>query len=473
MKSQIDDTTLRLKKKEMVTNPCDVISIDNLSSHERKVTCSVEEHFIYFKQINRMLNLTLHETVKDRFKITDSVWRNLNIITLKFTLFYNDHLDYILEDEGYDLNGIIYMECSAWINSFPALFSGVKHTFLICSKKELSSYVKRCISYKPEPILDSLEKKGTKRKHMERGFIHGWERGMEWDVKSCPEGSYGEIFFNKEMCVACKKMKNETSAIDINAYKEVIILNHLLQFPHENVLSLLRYGCMNDGDRIIPYVLVPMYDMDLNNFCKHVKREKIAKKKVGLNMGLMLTRGLVHLHKIGVAHRDLKPGNILVKSDTYGKWELVIADYGSSTFYGNNLNFCYNVTTVWFAPFECLTNWGKNVVKVEMDEMKIDSWSLGCILAGNLSDGRNIFNGKNENQTVKLQKNTIGYDSKTGILNLLPDTKQWPGKIVGEGIEGTSPFFKSSVDRLLVMDPFKRAKPEEILPLLEEEMLLS
>jgi serine/threonine protein kinase len=393
----------------------------------------------------------------------------MNTIALKCTLFYNDHLDDILNEECSDLKTMTPMECSAWINSFPSLLSSIDPIFLICSQHDLKKHVKRCVEYQPEKRVQHL-RKGTKRKTIEDGCILGWEKGMEWGVKSPPKGSYGEIFFNKEMRVACKKMKHESTDFDINSYKEVLILNHILRNPHENVLTLLKYGCMKDGSEIIPYVLVPMYDMDLNKFCKLVDKGTL-RKDIGVRMGLMLTRGLVHLHKIGVAHRDLKPGNVLVQCDESGRWSLAIADYGSATFYGNRFNFCYNVTTIWFAPFECLVSWKKEVSKIEFDEIKIDSWSLGCILAGNLSDGSNIFNGYNDRQTVKLQKRKIGYPSRSGILSLLPSTHQWPESIVGEGIKTVSPFFQSSVSKLLVMDPMKRAKPSEILPLLEKEAI--
>ena len=467
-KYEPDKLTMILKKKGMTSSPCDVIMMDTDQPSHIKVTYCLEEHFESFKHVTDLLNLTLHEKAKGTCELETSRIQAVNTVALKCTLFYNDHLDDILNEECSHLKTMTPMECSAWINSFPSLLSSTDTIFLICSRDDLKKHVKRCVEYQPEIIVQDV-KKGKKRKTEEDGCILGWEKGMEWRVKSPPKGSYGEIFFNKEMRVACKKMKHDSEEFDINSYKEVLILNHILRNPHENVLTLLKYGCMKDGSEIIPYVIVPMYDMDLNKFCKIADWETLRKDDVGLDMGLMLTRGLTHLHKIGVAHRDLKPGNVLVKCNESGRWSLAIADYGSSTFHGNKFNFCYNVTTIWFAPFECLVSWKKEASKIEFDEIKIDSWSLGCILAGNLSDGSNIFNGESERQIVKLQKRKIGYPSRSGILSFLPNTQQWPESKVGEGIKTVSPFFVSSVTKLLVMDPSKRAKPSDILLLLEKE----
>ena len=51
-----------------------------------------------------------------------------------------------------------------------------------------------------------------------------------------------------------------------------------------------------------------------------------------------LMEGICHLHKNKIAHRDLKPNNILYKQDESGKITIKICDFGRSKFTRNGMS---------------------------------------------------------------------------------------------------------------------------------------
>ncbi len=75
----------------------------------------------------------------------------------------------------------------------------------------------------------------------------------------------------------------------------------------------------------------------------------------GLDMPLVksylyqLLRGVDHIHKNKVLHRDLKPQNLLITKDDIVK----IADFGLARGYGIPVkNYTHEVVTLWYRPPE-------------------------------------------------------------------------------------------------------------------------
>ncbi|KAL6853613.1 hypothetical protein ACP4OV_019642 [Aristida adscensionis] len=78
---------------------------------------------------------------------------------------------------------------------------------------------------------------------------------------------------------------------------------------------------------------------------------------------------LVYLHSLRIIHCDLKPENILIKS--YSRCEIKVIDLGSSCFLTDNL-CVYVQSRSYRAP---------EVILGLPYDLRIDIWSLGCILA--------------------------------------------------------------------------------------------
>ncbi|KAK4382547.1 Phosphoenolpyruvate carboxylase kinase [Sesamum angolense] len=97
------------------------------------------------------------------------------------------------------------------------------------------------------------------------------------------------------------------------------------------------------------------------------------------NFGMLpLMEAIAHCHRLGVAHRDIKPDNILF--DSYN--ELKLADFGSAECFGNGRLMSGIVGTPYYVAPEVVTGMDYNE--------KVDVWSAGVILA-NLRFPRSLF----------------------------------------------------------------------------------
>lgn len=114
------------------------------------------------------------------------------------------------------------------------------------------------------------------------------------------------------------------------------------------------------------------------------------------------------MHSIGIFHRDLKPGNILVSKDC----QIRITDFGLARFIDESEEESNNLTeyvvTRWYRCPELLLSpnlpYGAGV----------DMWSIGCILA-ELYRRRPLFPGKSHPSQVQLVFEVLGYSPSQNL----------------------------------------------------------
>jgi cyclin-dependent kinase-like len=97
---------------------------------------------------------------------------------------------------------------------------------------------------------------------------------------------------------------------------------------------------------------------------------------------------LKHMHSRKIVHRDIKPENLMVTQN--GTLKLV--DMGSARAVSQSQMTEY-ICTRWYRAPELLVN-------AHYSEA-IDIWAVGCIFV-ELLTGRPLFNGKNEQDTLRL-----------------------------------------------------------------------
>jgi serine/threonine protein kinase len=104
------------------------------------------------------------------------------------------------------------------------------------------------------------------------------------------------------------------------------------------------------------------------NLAGFIKKNGPLDKEQALRLLSQVTQGLEQLHRIGVQHRDLKPTNILVRSQA--PLDLVLADFGLAAISDSTALTQPYGTLLYSAP-ETLTG---------MYSRASDFWSLGIVL---------------------------------------------------------------------------------------------
>jgi len=169
-------------------------------------------------------------------------------------------------------------------------------------------------------------------------------------------------------------------------------------------------------------------------------------------------RALAHLHAGGVAHRDIKPQNLLVDA---GRGHLLkLCDFGSAAYLGQGqpLLVAYICSRYYRAPELIFgaTNYTSSV----------DLWSIGCVLA-EMFRGRPLFPGENGvDQLIEIVK-VLGAPSKSQIMSMNPQYRRFSFPSIAPRGFGTvlrknvGPDITALLSSFLEYDPAARVRPLE------------
>lgn len=230
-------------------------------------------------------------------------------------------------------------------------------------------------------------------------------------ISKLGEGTFGVVYkaknnFTNEI-VALKKIRKQQDeeGIPSSALREIALLKEL---SHVNIVKLIEV--INTIKKLtLVFEYVPR---DLKKIIDDTNDGRGLNKLTVKSYLYQLVRGVHHIHKHKILHRDLKPGNLLVTDNGIVK----IADFGLARGCGIPVtNYSNEVVTLWYRPPDVLLG-SKDYM------MTIDMWSIGCIFA-EMVTGKALFTGLNDSDQVKKIFKIIGTPSNEDF----PDMKKLSG----------------------------------------------
>ncbi|XP_074775134.1 serine/threonine-protein kinase/endoribonuclease IRE2 isoform X3 [Athene noctua] len=165
--------------------------------------------------------------------------------------------------------------------------------------------------------------------------------------------------------------------------REVQLLRESDEHPH-----VVRYFC-TEKDKQFHYIAIELCSATLQEYVENPDFDRGSLAPVSVLRQTM--SGLAHLHSLSIAHRDLKPCNILISvPNRHGKIRAVISDFGlCKKLQGGRQSFSLRSgipgTEGWIAP-EVLQEAPK-----ENPTCAVDIFSAGCIFYYVVSGGQHPF----------------------------------------------------------------------------------
>ena len=212
------------------------------------------------------------------------------------------------------------------------------------------------------------------------------------------------------------------------------------------------YEFINDNQNKLNYLVMEKLDINLLLWRKKYVKENVDNlsdcflKKIKIIIKQIL-QGTDFLHSKNLIHGDLKPENIVFRSDSFENIKIVDLGNCMNTYEINNYK---NLQTRYYRAPECILDIFKG--------KEIDIWSIGCIIC-ELINNKILFCGtKDEMQLFSIleyiEKPHPNYFAKSRLKHLYFDYKSEP-KMPVENYRYMSKSFNNIYNNTLLIDLLK------------------
>mmetsp|Transcript_44325 Transcript_44325/g.86718 ORF Transcript_44325/g.86718 Transcript_44325/m.86718 type:complete len:397 (-) Transcript_44325:31-1221(-) len=327
---------------------------------------------------------------------------------------------------------------------------------------------------KSEKAADKVKDKSKKSKSSKgKGEVHTFMvNSMKFVIdsfykplKPLGRGAYGVVCSaidksRGDQRVAIKKVVNAfDDLIDgKRILREIKLLRH---FQHENCVGLVDLAPSPAG---VPfndlYIVLDFMETDLHKiiYSKNVLSDDHMQYFV-----YQILKGLKYIHSANVLHRDLKPSNLLLNSSC----ELKICDFGLARGVSMHEEAEYELTeyvvTRWYRAPEVMCSCSDY-------DVKIDVWSVGCILA-ELHGRKPLFPGDDYIKQMNLIFGVLGtpseddyeFISNEKALEYIKGLKPKRKVPFSEIYPNANPLALDLMDKMLTFNPHKRISVQEAL----------
>ena len=253
-------------------------------------------------------------------------------------------------------------------------------------------------------------------------------------------GSFGTVYEVKEdPTLVVKKIRrtgldtetNISYTMKLLEFREMTNREIKLNLCLAQTTAVVKLVDMVENDDEV-WLIFERMDMTLHKFMREVKFDPV-------NIAYKLIKCVETMHASSIAHRDIKPQNILVSiqpNDTNDisikLCDLGMAKQGNHGCFASSEKHTDYVTTRWYRAPELICGY------FDGNMLAIDMWSVGCIIV-ELFTGKPIFPGKNGMHQVNMIGGCLGYgphQDEQQFLSLCPLTKG----VVALRIAATSSF---------------------------------
>lgn len=188
-------------------------------------------------------------------------------------------------------------------------------------------------------------------------------------------------------------------------------LQILRLLKHQNIVHLNTFFYTKEKEDVYLNLVMEYIPQTIHHCLKrHMSESKSVPPMITKAYVYQIFRALQYVHSLGVCHRDIKPHNLLVNSQTH---VCKICDFGSAKILEKGQrNVAYICSRYYRAP--------ELILDAKEYTTAIDVWSAGCVMA-EFFLGEPIFLGRSKaDQLTEIMK-ILGTPSASDILVMNPN----------------------------------------------------
>lgn len=316
---------------------------------------------------------------------------------------------------------------------------------------------KKCL---PKFYPDANQKKPREYWDYEKLKVEWGELDDYEVVRKIGRGKYSEVFSgfhiptNKKVVIKILKPVRKKKI-----KREIKILQNVCKGP--NIISLL--DAVRDPLTKVPCLVFE--HVDATDW--KVLYPKLSLDDIRYYMYHIL-KALDYSHSQGLMHRDVKPHNIMID---HAKRQVRLIDWGLAEFYHPLQEYNVRVASRYYKGPELL-------VDDTVYDYSLDSWSVGCVLAGMIFKKEPFFQGADNADQLQKIARVLGTDLLHQYLDLYelePDQeaaevlgtsyprRDWMSFKSDANQERVVPDAVDLIDKLLRYDPAARILPKEAM----------